>query len=145
MENKPKLGVRARYAMSLRTLTQNIRLQDIPMRIVTRNRRLKSTFLSLSHTTNPQDQTSTLTNMPVPRRKPPCYQKDPHISGGEMEALKEKAELAELNAKKQRKIALKALRYTFSKTEGESRFSIIKGNDNSDGIITGRNRPHKKI
>lgn len=88
-----------------------IRLQDIPMRIVTRRRRSTATTMSLSRATLP----------PLPAQKPSlpailahevaCQPAVSLTPAADVEALRQRVDMAELEAKTQRSTTLKALEY----------------------------------
>jgi hypothetical protein len=96
-----------------------IRLQDIPMRIVTRRRRSMTTTMSLSRATLP---TFAPCKPPLPASVvrheacPPAPSLTPAV---DVEALRQKADMAELDAKTQRSTTLKALAYVGCRVAGE--------------------------
>lgn len=88
-----------------------IRLQDIPMRIVNRRRRSTENIVSLSRATLPLRPAYKPSMPAAVARYEACQPVASLLPAVDMEALRQKADLAELEAKSQRSATLKALEY----------------------------------
>ena len=99
------------------TSPRPIRLQDIPMRIVNRRRRSTKNIVSLSRATLPPCP-GYKPSLPAPvARYEECQPVASLLPAVDVEALRQKADLAELEAKSHRSTTLKALEYVLCETE----------------------------